>query len=137
MAGFKNREELQELLLDEAQEVIQEVIYGTALDDMSIEEARNKLINLCNRIHNYRKLNPKGKMKLKELRRVINADMVNIEWHGKENYFVKEKNSESNEYLSISKDSLSMWCVYGEYEIKEIYTEEEILIIVIEYQKRN
>lgn len=59
MAGFSNREELQDLLLDEAQEVIQEVIYGTGLEDMSMEESRNKLITLTNKIYNYRKLYPK------------------------------------------------------------------------------
>ncbi|SHJ64751.1 hypothetical protein SAMN05444401_3564 [Clostridium amylolyticum] len=59
MAGFSNREELQDLLLDETQEVVQEVIYGTGLKDMSMEEARNKLIALSNKIYNYRKLNPK------------------------------------------------------------------------------
>lgn len=59
MAGFKNREELQELLLDETQEVIQEIIYGTGLEDMSMKEARSKLIALCNKIHTYRELNPK------------------------------------------------------------------------------
>lgn len=59
MAGFKNREELQDLLLDETQEVIQEVIYGTGLEDMSMDEARNKLIALCNKIHTYMELNPK------------------------------------------------------------------------------
>ncbi|NFL75352.1 hypothetical protein FDB81_06320 [Clostridium sporogenes] len=73
-------------------------------------------------------------MKLKELRPILNADTINIEWNGKENYFIKEKNSKRNEYLSISKDTLaSMWDIFGEYEIKEIYVEEEILIITIEY----
>ncbi|MHB9918152.1 hypothetical protein [Clostridium botulinum] len=72
-------------------------------------------------------------VKLKELRPILNADTINIEWHEKENYFIKEKNSKNNEYLSIFQDSSSMWCVFGKYEIKEIYVEEEILIIVIEY----
>ncbi len=72
-------------------------------------------------------------VKLKELRSILNTDTINIELYGKENYFIKEKNSENNEYSSIFQDSLSMWCVFGEYEIKEIYVEEEILIIVIKY----
>ncbi|MBY6878745.1 hypothetical protein [Clostridium botulinum] len=59
MAGFKNREELQDLLLDETKEIIEEVIYGTGLEDMNMSEARNKLITLHNKIYNYRKLNSK------------------------------------------------------------------------------
>lgn len=59
MAGFSNREELLDLLLDDAQEVIQQVIYATGLEDMTMEQARDKLIKLTNKIYNYRKLNPK------------------------------------------------------------------------------
>lgn len=59
MAGFSNREELLDLLLDDAQEVIQQVIYATGLEDMTMEQARAKLIKLTNKIYNYRQLNPK------------------------------------------------------------------------------
>lgn len=71
-------------------------------------------------------------MKLKELRDIINADMVKvyINYYKKENYFVKEKNSKNNEYLSINKEPLSMWIMYGDYKIKEIYV-EEILVIIL------
>lgn len=65
MAGFSNREELLDLLLDDAQEVIQQVIYATGLEDMTMEQARAKLIKLTNKIHNYRQLNPKESEELK------------------------------------------------------------------------
>lgn len=65
MAGFSNREELLDLLLDDAQEVIQQVIYATGLEDMTMEQARVKLIKLTNKIYNYRQLNPKESEELK------------------------------------------------------------------------
>ncbi|GAA0115710.1 hypothetical protein [Clostridium senegalense] len=71
-------------------------------------------------------------MRLKELRNILNADMIKIyiDYCEKENYFVKEKNSKNNEYLLINKESLSMWIMYGEYEVKEIYVEEVLVIII-------
>lgn len=35
--------------LDDAQEVIQQVIYATGLEDMTMEQARAKLLDLCSK----------------------------------------------------------------------------------------
>ena len=66
-------------------------------------------------------------MKLNELRNILNADSVKIYVDTKNDYFIKT----SETYESLSNGSLSMWDIYGEYEMIEMYVEEEILIIVI------
>ena len=66
-------------------------------------------------------------MKLNELRNILNADSVNIYLNTKNNYFIKT--SETYEFLS--NESLIMWDIYGEHEIKEMYVEDDMLIIDI------
>ena len=66
-------------------------------------------------------------MKLNELRNIRNADSVNIYLNTKNYYFIKT--SETYEFLS--NESLIMWDIYGEHEIKEMYVEDDMLIIDI------
>lgn len=66
-------------------------------------------------------------MKLNELRNILNADSVNIYLNTKNYYFIKT----SETYESLSNESLIMWDIYGEHEIKEMYVEDDMLIIDI------
>lgn len=59
MAGFKNREELLDLLLDKTESVIEdfskEVVWG---DEFTVKQLY-KLQDLCEEIRNHRRINPK------------------------------------------------------------------------------
>ncbi|WP_040328572.1 hypothetical protein [Clostridium ihumii] len=68
-------------------------------------------------------------MKLYTLKTILNTDMVNIYLNGKNEYFIRTKTNKT--YETLDEKSLDMWYQYGEYEIKEIYVEDDMLIIDI------
>ncbi|MBV1816888.1 hypothetical protein ACIR03_02565 [Clostridium cochlearium] len=59
MAGFKNREELLDLLLDDTEKVIEEVIKEDVCGEGFSTNELNKLQNLHIKIRKYRDMNPK------------------------------------------------------------------------------
>lgn len=66
-------------------------------------------------------------MKLKKLRDILNADTVKVYLNTKNDYFINN----NGVYETLNEDSLNMWLIYGEYEVEELYVEDEILIIVV------
>lgn len=68
-------------------------------------------------------------MKLDALKTILNTDMVNIYLNGKNEYFIRTKTNKT--YETLDEKSLDMWLIYGEHEIKEMYVENDMLIIDI------
>ncbi|KFX56137.1 hypothetical protein FDC50_10230 [Clostridium botulinum] len=63
-------------------------------------------------------------MKLKDLRCVLSSQMVDINLDFLDTRtFVQEDYSEDNEYLG-QDESESMWDLYGEKEVEQIYAED-------------
>ncbi|HBJ2623719.1 hypothetical protein DVV91_10440 [Clostridium botulinum] len=63
-------------------------------------------------------------MKLKDLRCVLSSQMVDINLDFLDTRtFVQEDYSEDNEYLG-QDESESMWDLYGEREVEQIYAED-------------
>ncbi|NFO48677.1 hypothetical protein FDB40_17655 [Clostridium botulinum] len=63
-------------------------------------------------------------MKLKDLRCVLSSQMVDINLDFlNTKTFVQEDYSEDNEYLG-QDESESMWDLYGEREVEQIYSED-------------
>lgn len=64
-------------------------------------------------------------MKLKDLRCVLSANMVNLYFDiGEKETYVQESNSQNNDYLELKDDNKSMWELHGEREIEQIYSED-------------
>ena len=64
-------------------------------------------------------------MKLKELRCVLSANMVNLYFDiGEKETYVHEKDSQDNDYLELKDDNKSMWETHGELKIEQIYSED-------------
>ena len=59
MAGFKNREELLDLLLDKTEEIIENVVKEAVLGEGFSTRELDKLQDLHIEIRNYRDMNPK------------------------------------------------------------------------------
>lgn len=63
-------------------------------------------------------------MKLKELRCVISANIVNLYTdYGKKDEFIREEYTKGNDYLSVYKN-INMWDIYGEKIVEQIYAND-------------
>ena len=70
-------------------------------------------------------------MKVKQLREILSADDITIFYDNEPHFFAKDMSSECNDYFSVEDVNVSLWDMYGEYEIEQLYDENEGIVIEI------
>lgn len=63
-------------------------------------------------------------MKLRELKPILNTEVVAVYVDGTVQTFYNT-NTNNNEYIFRKDENINLWDVYGEYEIKQIYSDDE------------
>lgn len=63
-------------------------------------------------------------MKLRELKPILNTEVVAVYVDETVQTFYNT-NTNNNEYIFRKDENINLWDVYGEYEIKQIYSDDE------------
>lgn len=112
MAGFKNREELLDLLLDETESVIEELV-KQRVEGNNPFNGFNKLEKLHSRIINYRSMNPKediaAERKMIEIGRAAECAFMNFEEFGMSHPFEIGNVSQLLEWYKDLKDNYNSY----------------------------